>query len=195
MTSRNLTPHCSVFTNQVPDCGIYQSTLYNLSVQFQLKRNNIMSQPPSNKKLIITFVYSTVAALLVAILLHYVSTHYPAASKLMPNCKTAKPSGFSSFEEFYPFYLCEHSLPVTKLFHFIVTFNVLVFLLNLLNAKATSTKLRIFVFALVQAYSLAWISHFFLEQNKPATFKYPIYSFMADWVMFKDALKGHVSLF
>jgi len=48
---------------------------------------------------------------------------------------------------------------------------------------------------IIQAYGLAWISHFFLEENKPATFKYPVYSFMSDWVMFKDALFGRVSLF
>ena len=28
-------------------------------------------------------------------------------------------------ESFYPYYLCEHTQPVTKLFHFIATFNAL----------------------------------------------------------------------
>ena len=43
--------------------------------------------------------------------------------------------------------------------------------------------------------TLAWISHFWIEENKPATFKYPIYSFASDFVMFKDAWLGKVSLF
>ena len=110
------------------------------------------------------------------------------------NCNS-RPSEFGSLADFYPFYLCEHSLPITKLFHFVATFNVSLFLLMVLRAKATSTKLRIFFFGLVQAYGLAWISHFFVEKNKPATFKYPVYSFFSDWMMFKDALTGKVLLF
>jgi hypothetical protein len=39
-------------------------------------------------------------------------------------------------------------------------------------------------------YSFAWVGHFFFEKNRPATFTYPIYSFMGDWVMYKDFLVG-----
>ena len=151
--------------------------------------------PPSNTKLITTFFQSSILALILAIVVHYVSVLYPvSSSRLQPNCGL-KPQEFATFTDFYPFYLCEHVLPTTKLFHFVATFNVSVFLLMLINAKAASTKVRIFMFALVQAYGLAWISHFFVEHNKPATFKFPIYSFIGDWMMFKDALLGRVSLF
>ena len=149
--------------------------------------------PPSNIKLITTFFQSSIFALILAIVVHYVSELFPG-SRLQPDC-SLKPQEFATFTDFYPFYLCEHTLPRTKLFHFVATFNVSVFLLMLINSKAISTKVRIFVFALVQAYGLAWISHFFVEHNKPATFKFPIYSFIGDWMMFKDALLGSVSLF
>jgi hypothetical protein len=39
-------------------------------------------------------------------------------------------------------------------------------------------------------YGFAWIAHFFIEHNRPATFKYPFYSFAGDWVMLKDFLLG-----
>ena len=66
--------------------------------------------------------------------------------------------------------------------------------LNTLTTKKMK-KIRCLLFGLFQAYGFAWISHFFVELNRPATFKYPVYSFMSDWVMFKDALFGRVSLF
>jgi hypothetical protein len=34
----------------------------------------------------------------------------------------------------------------------------------------------------------SFISLFFFEHNKPATFKYPLYSFMGDWVMYAQSL-------
>ena len=40
--------------------------------------------------------------------------------------------------------------------------------------------------AAFKAYGLAWTSHFFIEHNKPATFKYPIFSFIGDHKMFVD---------
>jgi hypothetical protein len=48
------------------------------------------------------------------------------------------------------------------------------------------------LFAVIIGYGFAWVGHFFFEKNKPATFTYPLYSFIADWVMFKDILIGKV---
>ena len=36
--------------------------------------------------------------------------------------------------------------------------------------------------------------HFFFEKNRPATFKYPFYSLLGDWVMYKDMLTGKIRL-
>jgi len=41
---------------------------------------------------------------------------------------------------------------------------------------------------LVAGYFFAWVGHFFFEKNRPATFTYPLYSFMGDWVMWRDIL-------
>ncbi|TGS08641.1 DUF962 domain-containing protein, partial [Mesorhizobium sp. M1C.F.Ca.ET.187.01.1.1] len=37
-----------------------------------------------------------------------------------------------------------------------------------------------------------WVGHFFFEKNRPATFQHPLYSFMGDWMMFADILRGRV---
>jgi hypothetical protein len=44
----------------------------------------------------------------------------------------------------------------------------------------------------VLGYGFAWAGHFFFEHNRPATFKYPFYSLLGDWVMFKDMLFGNI---
>ncbi|HEY7006707.1 MAG TPA: DUF962 domain-containing protein, partial [Sphingomicrobium sp.] len=46
----------------------------------------------------------------------------------------------------------------------------------------------------VAGYGFAWIGHFFFEKNRPATFSYPFYSLLGDWVMFADILRRRVSL-
>ena len=44
----------------------------------------------------------------------------------------------------------------------------------------------------VAGYFAAWVGHFAFERNRPATFRHPWYSFLADWVMFKDMLTGRI---
>ena len=46
----------------------------------------------------------------------------------------------------------------------------------------------------VIGYGFAWLGHFLFEKNKPATFTYPLYSLMGDWVMFKDMLTGRIKI-
>ncbi len=36
----------------------------------------------------------------------------------------------------------------------------------------------------VIGYGRAWYGHFVFEKNKPATFGYPFYSFISDWVIY-----------
>ena len=93
---------------------------------------------------------------------------------------------FQSFAEFYPFYLDEHRNSTCRRLHFIGSTFVLVTLLYTLT-----TQQWVYLIALpILGYGFAWVGHFFYEHNKPATFKYPIYSFLGDWVMFKDILTG-----
>ena len=97
---------------------------------------------------------------------------------------------FNSFKEFYPFYLSEHKNSICRLLHFVGSFLViLTFIFSILYDK------NFILFAPIFGYGFAWIGHFFFEKNKPATFKYPIYSFMGDWMMFKDILIGKEYIF
>lgn len=47
--------------------------------------------------------------------------------------------------------------------------------------------------ALACGYGCAWIGHFVFEKNRPATFRHPWYSFLGDWVMFKEILTGRIA--
>ena len=41
-------------------------------------------------------------------------------------------------------------------------------------------------------YGFAWVGHFFVEHNRPATFTYPLWSFMGDYHMFFLWLTGQL---
>lgn len=97
---------------------------------------------------------------------------------------------YTTFAEFYPFYLSEHSHPVCRLLHVVGSGLVLA---TTLYAMATRRWALLWLLPLI-GYGFAWVGHFFFEKNKPATFTYPLYSFMADWVMFKDVLTGRLKL-
>jgi hypothetical protein len=97
---------------------------------------------------------------------------------------------FNSFKEFYLFYLSEHSNNTNKILHAIGSIGVLcIILYSLFNLN-----LKILYLAPICGYGFAWTGHFFLEKNKPATFQYPIYSFIGDWVMLKDIILGKIKI-
>jgi len=84
-----------------------------------------------------------------------------------------------TFEEFWPYYVKEHSKASTRLLHFVGTTAAMG---CLAGAVLTKSKWLALV-ALVAGYGPAWISHFFIEHNRPATFDYPLWSLRADFVM------------
>ncbi|MDB6087246.1 MAG: rane protein [Gammaproteobacteria bacterium] len=93
-----------------------------------------------------------------------------------------------SFRDFYPFYLAEHANRTCRRLHFIGSSLVLAVL-----ATATLTMNGWFLLAIpVVGYGFAWLGHFAYEKNRPATFRYPLYSLMGDWVMFKDVVTGRI---
>ncbi len=95
---------------------------------------------------------------------------------------------YAAFRDFYPYYLSEHSNRTCRRLHFIGTTFGILFL-----AHAFSTlDFRWVLAGVVQGYAWAWIGHFFFERNRPATFTYPLYSFMGDWVMWKEMLTGKI---
>jgi hypothetical protein len=97
---------------------------------------------------------------------------------------------FASFREFYPFYLTEHSNPLSRRLHFFGTLGVLGFF----AASMATRDARWLAGAPLCGYGFAWIGHFVFEKNRPATFRHPLYSLMGDWVMFVDVLRGKVKL-
>ena len=103
---------------------------------------------------------------------------------------TADPAQMQSFAEFYPFYLSEHNNRACRRLHFVGSTLGLV---CLGTALATSTAWWVLV-GLLCGYALAWVGHFGFEKNKPASFKRPLYSFMGDWVMYKDIWTGRIPL-
>lgn len=95
---------------------------------------------------------------------------------------------YRSFEEFYPFYLSEHSNRNNRRLHFIGSTLVLFTLVYAVLSQQWLLLLLLPVFG----YGFAWVGHFFIEHNRPATFKHPIYSLIGDWVMYKDILIGKI---
>lgn len=95
---------------------------------------------------------------------------------------------YQSFAEFYPYYLQEHSNPVCRRLHYAGSLLVLAIL-----AYALFSQQWLWLLAMPLAgYGFAWVGHFVFEKNRPATFDYPLYSLMGDWVMLKDAFTGRI---
>jgi hypothetical protein len=102
--------------------------------------------------------------------------------------RTQTAERFTRFADFYPFYLAEHNNSICRRLHFIGSLVVLAIL-----AYALGTQQWLWLLAMPLAgYGFAWIGHFVFEKNRPATFQYPLYSFLGDWVMFKDMLTGRI---
>ncbi|WP_159017221.1 DUF962 domain-containing protein [Cognatiluteimonas profundi] len=95
---------------------------------------------------------------------------------------------FHDFADFYRFYLAEHANRTCRRLHVIGTAGVVV----LATVAGLQGDARWLLAALVCGYGFAWTGHVFFEKNRPATFRHPVYSFMADWVMFKDVLIGRI---
>ena len=89
-------------------------------------------------------------------------------------------SRYRSFREFYPYYLSEHRNATCRKLHFAGSTLVL---LLLVAAIATQTWWLLWLVPLA-GYGFAWVGHFAFEKNRPATFTYPLWSFMGDWVMY-----------
>lgn len=86
---------------------------------------------------------------------------------------------FKSFEEFWPSYVMDHQKKATRVLHFVGTTAAVACV-----AGALFTKRRwLLAVAPVVGYGPAWIGHFFIEKNRPATFTHPLWSLQADFVM------------
>lgn len=93
---------------------------------------------------------------------------------------------FKSLKEFYPFYLTEHRNLTSRILHFIGTGLVGLLLIGAILFH----EMKFLIAVPFVGYSFAWIGHYFFEKNKPATFKYPVYSLASDFILFWDLLSG-----
>jgi len=108
---------------------------------------------------------------------------------IVNNIRLKEEEDYHSIIDFYPFYKSQHQGLVTRVLHFIGTGLVLLFLLLF----ALTLELKYLGFAPLAGYGFAWVGHFFIEKNKPATFRYPAYSLACDFWLFWDLLRGKES--
>jgi hypothetical protein len=95
---------------------------------------------------------------------------------------------FATFAEFYPFYLREHSNRTSRRLHVAGT----LLAIATMAAAALEASLPLALLAVVFGYAFAWVGHFFFERNRPATFRWPLYSLRGDFTMLRDVLVGRI---
>ncbi|MCB1321635.1 MAG: DUF962 domain-containing protein [Leptospiraceae bacterium] len=93
---------------------------------------------------------------------------------------------FQSLKEFFPYYLQEHSARGCRVLHYIGSTLVLA----VIGLSVYLQNYWLLFLMPVAGYGFAWVGHFFIEKNKPATFKYPLYSLISDWIMYFRFLTG-----
>jgi hypothetical protein len=92
------------------------------------------------------------------------------------------------YRAFWPRYLREHAKPATRRLHYVGTALGFVAL-----AAALATRSWWFLILIpVAGYSFAWVAHFAVERNKPATFVHPLWSLASDYRMFFLRLAGRL---
>jgi len=94
-----------------------------------------------------------------------------------------------SFADFWPYYVGAHRNPKNRALHYVGTSCALA---CVAGAALTQNPLLLLA-APVVGYGPAWIGHFLIEGNKPATFGYARYSLMADFKMLGLALQGKMA--
>ena len=94
----------------------------------------------------------------------------------------------NSFAQFFPHYLREHADPRTRAFHYVGTALVI----GIWLAAVVTLTWWLLLLTPVAGYVFAWVSHAFVERNKPATFTYPWWSLLADFKMFGLWVSGRL---
>jgi len=93
-----------------------------------------------------------------------------------------------SYSEFWRFYVGEHQAKANRKLHFLGISAALLCLWGSVDAGS----FMLGFLALVFVYGPAWIGHFFFERNHPATFRYPLWSLMADLQMYALMCAGRM---
>jgi hypothetical protein len=93
---------------------------------------------------------------------------------------------YTTYKDFFPHYLREHSKKRTRLLHYMGTG----FSNFLLIIVIVTQNYYLIPLMLLAGYGPAWMAHFFIEHNKPATFQYPLWSLIGDHHMTLLMLTG-----
>lgn len=93
-----------------------------------------------------------------------------------------------NYNEFWDFYVSEHSQPMTRLLHFVGT-SLGIALLIFFAARG---QWYFFPAFFVVGYAFAWFAHFVIEKNKPASFRFPFWSFISDFKMMWYMVTGRM---
>jgi hypothetical protein len=94
------------------------------------------------------------------------------------------------FERFWLFYVSQHACPGTRALHFVGT----TLALGLAAAALATLRPYLLLWAVVSGYVFAWMGHFFVEKNRPATFQYPLWSLRGDFRMYGLMWRGRMSV-
>ena len=94
------------------------------------------------------------------------------------------------YSTFYRFYLTEHRNINSRRLHAVGSSLGIYFWAKAIRQR----KAKYLAYGLLSGYACAWVGHFFHEHNKPASFKQPLYSFISDWRMLSDIVRGRLSL-
>ncbi len=89
---------------------------------------------------------------------------------------------------FWPRYLEDHQHVGNRIMHLIGSASAIVWVV----AAIVFGQPWFLLAALVNAYGFAWLGHFVIERNRPATLKYPIKSFLSDWRMVALMVTGRL---
>jgi hypothetical protein len=81
-----------------------------------------------------------------------------------------------TYQEFWPFYLSQHQNPLNRTIHVWATTGAAIAGAACLVSGRPASVLVV----IALAYAANWVGHFVIEKNRPATLRYPLWSFVSD---------------